>query len=423
MVREENILSKRDYISIALLFALSFFLFADQNLMGPNLTQIANDFGFNDIERDVKLGGEISLVFWLIGGVVTLFFGYFTDVVSRKKLLIISILAGEIPCFLTGFVDTYEQFFWLRALTGIGIGAIIPITYSLIGDYFPSSMRSSITGYLGLVVGLGIGGGQLLAGITGPEYGWKICFIIVAVPNFIILLFYALFGTEPKRGQSDKNASSVSKINFTVIKNLLSKKTNILVFLQGAAGTVPWAVFFVYLTDYLAQDIGYSIQTASFVVFIIGLSAMMGGFIGGLLGNKLYNINPKYQPLLAAFSTFLGMVPTALLINLSPGNPEDLSISYPIILGIFSGFFITITAPNMKAVLMNVNHPNTRGMAFSIYNLADDLGRGFGPFIISIFILQFGRQWGFNLANAIWFFCGIFILCMMKTYPQDQETL
>ena len=69
MVKNKTYLSRADYISIALLFALSFFLFADQNLMGPNLTQIATDFGFNVIERDVKLGGEISLVFWLIGGV------------------------------------------------------------------------------------------------------------------------------------------------------------------------------------------------------------------------------------------------------------------------------------------------------------------------------------------------------------------
>ena len=77
--------------------------------------------------------------------------------------------------------------------------------------------------------------------------------------------------------------------------------------------------------------------------------------------------------------------------------------------------------PNMKAILMNVNHSNHRGTAFSLYKLADDLGRGFGPFIISILILQFGRQWGFNLANAIWFFCGVFILFMIKTYPKDQE--
>ena len=419
MVTMSSHLDRKDYLSLSLLFILSFFLFADQNLMGPNLSQIAAEFGFNDLERDIKLGGEISLVFWLIGGFFTLFFGYFTDIASRKKLLIISMLFGEIPCFLTGFVENYQQFFWLRALTGIGIGAIIPITYSLLADYFPSNMRSAATGYLGLVVGLGIGGGQLLAGLTGPEYGWKISFIIVSVPNFIFLLLYAIFATEPARGKSDGNINDITKINSSIIKQLISKKTNILVFLQGIAGTVPWSVFFVYLTDYLAQDIGYSVQMASLVVFVIGLSAMIGGFAGGLIGNKLYNINPKYQPLLSAVCTFIGMVPTAFLINLSPVE-SNTSVIYPLVLGIFSGFFITITAPNMKAVLMNVNHPNTRGMAFSIYNLADGLGRGFGPFIISFFILQFGRQWGFNLANGIWFFCGLSILLMIKTYSRDQ---
>ena len=419
MVTKSSHLDRKDYLSLSLLFILSFFLFADQNLMGPNLSQIAAEFGFNDLERDIKLGGEISLVFWLIGGFFTLFFGYFTDIASRKKLLIISMLFGEIPCFLTGFVENYQQFFWLRALTGIGIGAIIPITYSLLADYFPSNMRSAATGYLGLVVGLGIGGGQLLAGLTGPEYGWKISFIIVSVPNFIFLLLYAIFATEPKRGKSDGNVNDITKINLSIIKQLISKKTNILVFLQGIAGTVPWSVFFVFLTDYLAQDIGYSVQMASLVVFVIGLSAMIGGFAGGLIGNKLYNINPKYQPLLSAVCTFIGMVPTAFLINLSPVE-SNTSVIYPLVLGIFSGFFITITAPNMKAVLMNVNHPNTRGMAFSIYNLADGLGRGFGPFIISFFILQFGRQWGFNLANGIWFFCGLSILLMIKTYSKDQ---
>lgn len=418
-MKSKNRLENRDYISLSLLFILSFFLFADQNLMGPNLSQIADDFGFNKIERDFKLGGEISLVFWLIGGFFTLFFGYFTDIVSRKKLLIVSMLFGEIPCFLTGFVETYQQFFWLRALTGIGIGAIIPITYSLLADYFPSNMRSAATGYLGLIVGLGIGGGQLLAGFTGPEYGWKISFIIVSVPNFFFLLLYALFATEPERGKSDENVSDITKIDYSIIKKLVSKKTNILVFLQGIAGTVPWSVFFVYLTDYLAQDIGYSVQVASLVVFVIGIAAMVGGFVGGLIGNKLYNIEPRYQPLLSGICTFIGMIPTAFLINLNPVS-ANASVTYPIILGLLSGFFITITAPNMKAVLMNVNHPQTRGMAFSIYNLADGLGRGFGPFIISFFILNFGRQWGFNLANAIWFFCGIFILLMMKTYSRDQ---
>ena len=60
-------------------------------------------------------------------------------------------------------------------------------------------------------------------------------------------------------------------INISEFRSIFKIKTNILVFLQGVAGTVPWAVFFVYLTDYLAQDIGYSVQMASLVVFVIGL--------------------------------------------------------------------------------------------------------------------------------------------------------
>ena len=50
----------------------TFFLFADQNLISPNLTLIAREFGFSDLERDKKLGGEIALGFFLIGGVISI---------------------------------------------------------------------------------------------------------------------------------------------------------------------------------------------------------------------------------------------------------------------------------------------------------------------------------------------------------------
>ena len=64
---------------------ISFFMFADQNLMGPNLTLIAEDFGMTDV-KDQYLGGLIPLVFWLLGGAVALFIGYCTDLISNKQL-------------------------------------------------------------------------------------------------------------------------------------------------------------------------------------------------------------------------------------------------------------------------------------------------------------------------------------------------
>ena len=59
----------------------------------------------------------------------------------------------------------------------------------------------------------------------------------MAIPNFIVLILYSFFGTEPKRGQTDNSNVKISEINWTSLKGLLSKKTNILVFVQGMAGT------------------------------------------------------------------------------------------------------------------------------------------------------------------------------------------
>lgn len=53
------------------------------------------------------------------------------------------------------------------------------------------------------------------------------------------------------------------------------------------------------------------------------------------------------------------------------------------------------TGANVRAVLLNVNTPQTRGTAFSVFALADDLGKGLGPFFASGLILALGR-------TAVW---------------------
>lgn len=43
------------------------------------------------------------------------------------------------------------------------------------------------------------------------------------------------------------------------------------------------------------------------------------------------------------------------------------------------GVFSTTTGTNIRAALMDVNAPETRGTAFAVFNLVDDLGKGLGP--------------------------------------------
>ena len=50
-----------------LLCICTIFLFADQNLLSPNLTLIATEFGFTDKGKNDLLGGRIALGFFLVG--------------------------------------------------------------------------------------------------------------------------------------------------------------------------------------------------------------------------------------------------------------------------------------------------------------------------------------------------------------------
>jgi MFS family permease len=431
-MEESTTFRSRELYAILLLSFINLFLFADQNLMAPNLTQIARDFGFSDVERDIKLGGNISLVFWVLGGVISLSIGYLTDLVSRRKLLLGVILIGEIPCLLSGFAQTYTQLFWFRALTGIGIGGALPLTFSLVGDYFPHRQRAAAAGFLGLAMGVGIAIGQMMAGMIGPTLGWRLPFIIVAIPNFFLGILFWLTVREPQRGRTEeslrelieKGQAYTGRINWREYKHLFKIKTNLLVFLQGIPGTVPWGVFFIFLNDFYSQDKGFSVERATLIVMAVGLAAIIGGFVGGLIGNRLYNLKSRYLPLLCGTTTLAGIIPMAMLINYPPQlGEQNPSITLPVIIGLFTGFIVTITGPNVKAMLLNTNSPETRGSIFSLFNLADDLGKGFGPVIISFLIVLFGRLWAFNIANLFWLFCGIVLLSLAPIFPKDKRVL
>jgi predicted MFS family arabinose efflux permease len=363
---------------------------------------------------------------------VTLGIGYLTDLVSRKTLFTWVIVLGEIPCLLTGFVQNYHQLFWLRAATGIAIGGALPLTFSLIGDYFSHRNRAAAAAYITTAQGLGIAVGQLLAGFLGPAYGWRIPFIIVGIPNFFFILLFWLTVKEPPRGNTEDALKDLietghaytARIKWSIYRELFKNKTNFLVFISGIPGNIPWGILFVYLNDFYAQEKGFSVEAATLIIMAIGAGCITGGFVGGLVGNRIYNWSPKHLPLFCGISILLGILPTAYVLNYPSqaglANPDFMG---PVIIGFVAGVIMTFTTPNVRAMLLNVNAPETRGSIFALYNLSDDLGKGFGPAVISLFIVAFGRLVAFNISILFWVLCGALYLVMVITFPRDEEAL
>ena len=91
-------------------------LYADMNILAPNLSIIADEFGMDDDERDVKLGGLIALGFFFVGAPMSYYIGALADSdrVNRSSLFAATVFFGELGCLLAAFVKAYWQLYICR---------------------------------------------------------------------------------------------------------------------------------------------------------------------------------------------------------------------------------------------------------------------------------------------------------------------
>jgi hypothetical protein len=100
---------------VALYLATITILFADMNLLAPNLSIIADEFGMlTDDERDVKLGGMLALGFFFVGAPVSFIVGWVADSMNRSPLFAATVCFGEIGSLMVMFVRNYWQLYVCR---------------------------------------------------------------------------------------------------------------------------------------------------------------------------------------------------------------------------------------------------------------------------------------------------------------------
>ena len=81
--------------------------------------------------------------------------------------------------------------------------------------------------------------------------------------------------------------------------------------------------------------------------------------------------------------------------------------------------------PNVRSVLQSVTATEVRGTAFAIYNLTDDLGKGFGPVIVDavVYMTSGDKGTAYNVCVSFWFLCAILLFMMSKSIINDEEAV
>lgn len=369
---------------------------------------------FSSIAKDLNVKvsalGLVSAVNILVTSISSIYWGYLAGKFNRKRLIIIGTIFWSASVFLTSHSSTYAQLFIFQIFTGIGLGCIASIGFSVLTDYIPHKFRGMLLSLWGMSQGFGGIAGAIMASLIAPASSWRKPFEIVSIIGLLLIILY-LFIKEPTLGEAEPELQELIKegydYNYNIEVNQLYdialKRSNILLFLQAffmniTTGTLIWLPT-LYISK--IQHQGYSIETsiiASGYLFAIfqlgGLTSALFGYLGDIFQRNTY----KGRALLTSIFIFI-MMPlyVAMFImpmhNLSlPNNNNAVLILFGLlkqiiinpwmasifILSFFASAAQSANTPNWLALITDVNLPEHRGTAFSIANLANGLGRTIG---------------------------------------------
>jgi len=165
--------------------------------------------------------------------------GKISDLYGRKKVLTIGVLIFILASAMCGLVGDFSnnlfsqipfiyqngmnQLIIARTFQGIGGGAIVGLTFSVIGDLLPPASRGKYQGLFAAVFALASIVGPTVGGYISDVYDWRFLFLInIPIGILGILLFVICFpGTRIETTNKEVDVAGIVLFSFCVTALLL----------------------------------------------------------------------------------------------------------------------------------------------------------------------------------------------------------
>lgn len=132
--------------------------------------------------------------------------GKLSDLFGRRPFYL-----GGLAIFVIGSIlaGAALSFWWLvaaRAVQGLGMGILMPLSQTIVGDIIPPRQRGKYQGYMGVVFGVTSVAGPLVGGLITDALGWRWLFF-VGVPIGLVAVFviarFLVLPHEPRKAVID----------------------------------------------------------------------------------------------------------------------------------------------------------------------------------------------------------------------------
>ena len=188
-----------------------------QTIVGPAMPRIVAELG------GMSHYSWVATAAMLVSAVTVPIVGKLSDLYGRRSFYlggIVVFMVGTIICGLSGS-------FWMlvagRAVQGLGMGMLMPLSQTIIGDIIPPRQRGKYQGLMGAVFGVTSVAGPLAGGVITDHLGWRWLFFVSLPFGLVTLVVLARFLHLPhERRVAPIDYWGITTLSVTLVSLLLA---------------------------------------------------------------------------------------------------------------------------------------------------------------------------------------------------------
>ncbi|MFE7170038.1 MFS transporter [Streptomyces sp. NPDC057616] len=333
---------------------------------------------------DATTVATLSLVGVAIGAVLV---GPLADRFGRRLLLIGSVVQFSVFTLLVPLATSVGMFAALRLVAGIGLGACMPASLTMMAEHMPAARRArastlTMTGYhTGAVIT------SLLA--LQVTDNWKVLFYVLGAAGLVVAVVQWFRLPESEAFVRTKEAPASQRVPFSELLKPAYLRAGIGIWVASFMGLLLVYGLNTWLPK-LMNEAGYPVPTAVTQLLILNVGGVVGLILGGFVADRR-GIK------LTALGWFA--VSVAMLACLSIKMHSDLLLDVVVFL---TGVFVFSAQVLVYAYVTNYYPAAVRGTALGSASGIGRIGSIVGPTITGALVASgIGHPWGFYFFAAV----------------------
>ncbi|WP_264674018.1 MDR family MFS transporter [Brachybacterium subflavum] len=158
-----------------------------QTIVGPAMPRIVAELG------GLSHYNWIATAAMLVSAVAVPIVGKLSDLYGRRWFYLAGLAIFMIGSILAGMSTNFWFLVFARAVQGLGMGTLMPLSQTIIGDIIPPRQRGKYQGLMGAVFGVSSVVGPLIGGSITDSFGWRWLFYLTLPIGILAFIFIFKF--------------------------------------------------------------------------------------------------------------------------------------------------------------------------------------------------------------------------------------